>query len=160
MNRGRTATATATTTGAGATARATRTAGSAGTVAAGAVALALAAVAALGLTGCQGARRALDCAKTAATIAGDLQDLQSTATNVGQVSDPSRRQATVTALDKVRSDLKGLDDRTDDSDVHAAVDNLDTAVRNARASAAVGTTPDLKPVASAAGHLTTACASG
>lgn len=117
------------------------------------------AVSGLAVTACDSAQRAWDCAKTATTIAGDLQDLQSTATNVGQISDPSRRKATVTALDKVRSDLKGLDDRTDDSDVHAAVGNLDTAIRNARASAAAGTTPDLKPVASAAGHLTTACAS-
>lgn len=156
MNRGRTVTATAARTSR--TARTSRAAEAAGTLTTGAVALALAA-AALGLTGCDGARRALDCAKTAATIAGDLQDLQSTATNIGQVSDPSRRKATVAALDKVRSDLRGLDDRTDDSDVHAAVGNLDTAIRNARASAAAGTTPDLKPVASAAGHLTTACAS-
>lgn len=157
MNRGRTVTATAARTSR--TARTSRAAEAAGILTTGAVALALAAAAALGLTGCDGARRALDCAKTAATIAGDLQDLQSTATNIGQVSDPSRRKATVAALDKVRSDLRGLDDRTDDSDVHAAVGNLDTAIRNARASAAAGTTPDLKPVASAAGHLTTACAS-
>jgi hypothetical protein len=132
----------------------------AGTSGAVASALALAAVAGLVLTGCGGAQRALDCAKTAATIAGDLQDLQSTATNIGQVSDPSRRKATVSALDKVRADLRGLDDRTDDSDVHAAVGNLDTAVRNARTSAQNGTRPDLKPVATAAGHLTTACAPG
>jgi hypothetical protein len=123
-------------------------------------ALALAALAGLVLTGCGGAQRALDCARTATTIAGDLQDLQSTATNVGQVSDPGRRKATVAALDKVRADLRKLDDRTDDSDVHAAVGDLDTAVRNARTSAQHGTAPDLGPVGSAAGHLTTACAPG
>ncbi|WP_329178678.1 hypothetical protein [Streptomyces sp. NBC_01477] len=121
-------------------------------------ALLLAATAAL--TGCDSVDRALDCARTAATVAGDLQDLQSTATNIGQVSDPTRRHATVAALDKVRADLKNLGDRTDDSDVGTAADDLDTAVRNARTSAAAGRNPDLRPVTRAAGHLTDICTPG
>ncbi|MFG1805904.1 hypothetical protein [Streptomyces sp. NPDC049040] len=117
-------------------------------------------LAAAALTGCGGVDRALDCARTATTVAGDIQDLQSTATNIGQVSDPGRRHATVAALDKVHADLRNLGGRTDDSDLGSAISDLDTAVRDARASAAKGDTPDLHPVARAAGHLTDVCTPG
>lgn len=126
------------------------------------LAVALAAVTtalcATALVSCDSVNRALDCAKTAASIAGDVQDLQNSATNIGQVSDAGRRRDTVDALDKVHSDLKKLD--PGDKDVRKAADNLDTAVSNARAAAADGRTPDLKPVTSAAGHLTGACTHG
>ena len=112
------------------------------------------------LGACNAADRALDCARTAATVAGDVQDLQSTATNIGQVSDPSRRKATVTALDKVQHDLSGLGGRGHDPDVRHAVDGLSASVRTARTTAADGRTPDLGPVASAASHLTAVCAPG
>jgi hypothetical protein len=114
----------------------------------------------LALTGCDGADRAWDCAKTAAHIAGDIQDLQDKATNLGQVSDASRRQETVNALDKVRADLTGLGDHPHDADVAKAADNLDTAVDDARMSVVHGRTPDLKPVGTAAADLTRVCAPG
>jgi hypothetical protein len=123
----------------------------------GAVALALAAAA---LTGCNSVTRALDCAKSAATIAGDVQDLQSTATNIGQVSDASRRRATLDAFDKVQSDISSLGDRTDDSGVSDALGRLGTAVHGARTTAADGGTPDLRPVTDAAGNLTDVCTPG
>jgi hypothetical protein len=112
------------------------------------------------LTACAGVHRAIDCAKTAASIAGDVQDLQNSATNVGQVSDASRRKDTVNALDKVDRDLKKLGGKKRGSDVDKAVDDLDTAVHNARTAADEGRTPDLKPVGSAASHLTGVCAKG
>ncbi|WP_335977782.1 MULTISPECIES: hypothetical protein [Streptomycetaceae] len=111
-------------------------------------------------TACQGAAaRALDCAKTAAAIAGDIQDLQSTATNVGQVSDAGRRKDTVSALDKVQKDLNRLGSGHG-SDVGHAASDLSTSVRHARTTAAGGHDPDLRPVASAAGRLTVVCAKG
>lgn len=112
------------------------------------------------LTACHGVTRALDCARTAATVAGDVQDLQSNATNIGQVSDPSRRKATVKALDKVQTDLDRIGDRRHDPDVSHAVSDLSASVRRARTSAADGHNPDLRPVGSAAGHLTAVCAQG
>jgi hypothetical protein len=117
-------------------------------------------LACLVLTGCAGVNRALDCAETAATVAGDIQDLQNAATNIGQVTDGSRRQATVSALDNVRADLKDLGGRTSDSDVTQAVADLDAAVRDARTSAAGGATPDLDPLVSAAARLTGVCTPG
>ncbi|BBA97605.1 hypothetical protein RVR_3430 [Actinacidiphila reveromycinica] len=112
------------------------------------------------LTACQGTTRALDCVRTAATVAGDVQDLQSTATNIGQVSDPGRRKDTVAALDKVQKDLDRIGDRGDGSDVGHAVADLSASVRRARTTAADGRDPDLRPVASAAGRLTVVCARG
>jgi uncharacterized protein YoxC len=112
------------------------------------------------LTACNSVTRALDCAKTAAAVAGDVQDLQSTATNIGQVSDPSRRNATQDALDKVQSDLSGVGDRSHDSDVGHAVDDLSASVHKARTTAADGRTPDLKPVATATSRLTDVCTPG
>ena len=112
------------------------------------------------LTACGGVNRAIDCAKTAASIAGDVQDLQNSATNVGQISDASRRTNTVNALDKVERDLKKLGGKNRDSDMDKAVDDLDTAVHNARTAADQGKTPDLKPVGSAASHLTGVCTRG
>ena len=112
------------------------------------------------LTACDGVHRALDCARTAASIAGDVQDLQNSATNVGQVSDASRRKNTVNSLDKVERDLKKLGGKDRGKDVNKAVDDLDTAVHNARTAADQGKTPDLAPVGSAASHLTGVCAKG
>jgi hypothetical protein len=116
-------------------------------------------VLAVTLTGCHGVTHALDCARTAATIAGDIQDLQGTATNIGQVSDASRRKATVNALDKVQGDLDHVAGPHDPGVDHA-VSRLSTAVRQARAAAVDGRDPDLRPVASAAGGLTDVCTPG
>lgn len=136
---------------------------SATAVAAVFAALALAA----GATACDGAAaRAWDCAKTAATIAGDVQDLESTATNIGQVSEDARRQDTVDALDKLQSDLDtigrrdgdGNSDKDGGSATKKAVSRLSDSVHTARDQAQDGRTPDLKPVASAAGHFTDVCA--
>ncbi|MEW2517743.1 hypothetical protein [Actinacidiphila alni] len=110
------------------------------------------------LVACDNVDRALDCAKTAASIAGDVQDLQNSATNIGQVSDANRRHDTRAALDKVQRDLKNLN--TDNAKVSKAVDDLDTAVRNARTAADDGRTPDLTPIGTAASHLTVTCAHG
>ena len=107
-----------------------------------------------------GVTRALDCARTAATVAGDIQDLQSNATNIGQVSDPSRRKATVKALDKVQTDLTGIGHRSKDRKVDQAVTNLSSSVSTARAGAADGKNPDLRPVVSAGAHLTAVCTPG
>jgi hypothetical protein len=122
-------------------------------------------VLAAGATACDGAAaRAWDCAKTAATIAGDVQDLQSTATNIGQVSEAERRHDTVDALDRLQDDLDRIGKRDGggdgDGDTKKAVTRLSDSVRAARDQAADGRTPDLKPVASAAGHFTDVCAGG
>jgi hypothetical protein len=122
-------------------------------------AAAVAVLLASGLTACHGGTRALDCARTAATVAGDVQDLQSTATNIGQASDPGRRKATVAALDKVRNDLDRMGDRRHDPEVSRAVSDLSTSVREARTSAAHGDEPDLHPLTTATGHLTAVCTS-
>ncbi|SEG79004.1 hypothetical protein SAMN05216223_11187 [Actinacidiphila yanglinensis] len=126
-----------------------------------AVPAALAAVLlAASLTACGGVHRAWDCAKTAATIAGDVQDLEGNATNIGQVGDSSRRQDTVDSLDKLQKDLDRIGNRHDNPALDDAVTDLSDSVSHARTSALHGDNPDIGPIAGAAGHLTAACAQG
>lgn len=105
---------------------------------------------------CDGMSKALDCAKIAARIAGDVQDLQSTATNIGQLSDGSRRQDTSDALSKIQKDLQGIGGG-DHADVHKAVGDLSAALTRAKDRAEAGKSVDVTSIADAAGQLTVAC---
>lgn len=115
------------------------------------VALAGAALVASSLAGCSWIERGLDCASTAATIAGEVQDVQ----NVGQ--DP---RAIVRELREVESALSDLKAKTDDANVEQSITELQAAVEKARTQAEAGKVPDLQPVVRAAGNLTKVCATG
>ncbi|MFI9102117.1 hypothetical protein ACIGXA_16490 [Streptomyces fildesensis] len=109
---------------------------------------------------CDGMDKALDCAKIAARIAGDVQDLQSTATNIGQVSEQSRRQDTSASLSKLEKDLQEVGGNSVHVEVRKAVDDLSAALGSARERAKDGKGPDVKPLADAAGRLSVACTTG
>ncbi|MDH6579818.1 hypothetical protein [Kitasatospora sp. MAP5-34] len=111
------------------------------------------------LASCSSANKALSCGKTAVSVAGDVQDLTDSATNVGQLTDESRRQKTVQALKKLDEDAGKLRKPGSKADLKKVADDLSKAVGNAQKSVADGTTPDLGPIASAAGDLTKTCAS-
>lgn len=114
-------------------------------------ALATTVLVAAGLTGCSALERALDCADAAATIAGEVQDVQ----NVGE--DP---RAIVTELRDVERTLKDLKQDTDNADVKKAIGDLETEVTKARKTAEKGKVPDVQPVTEGAGNLTEVCAGG
>ncbi|MDJ0344402.1 hypothetical protein QMK19_29995 [Streptomyces sp. H10-C2] len=119
---------------------------------------AIAAAAALTLpaaAGCSAIDKALDCAHVAATVAGDVQNLQNAVGNAG-----NSPQDAVNALDQISRDLKDVGSKTGNADVGKAVTDLTTAVQNARTAANKGTTPDITPVADAAGELTKVCTPG
>jgi hypothetical protein len=116
----------------------------------------LVAVVGAGLTGCNGTKDAMGCGKTAISIAGDVQDLQDSATNVGQLTDKARRQRTVDALKKLGDDASQLSG----SGGGKAAQDLTKAVENAQQSVAHGKKPDLGPIGTAAAEATKACASG
>ncbi|MCM2419578.1 MULTISPECIES: hypothetical protein [Streptomyces] len=119
---------------------------------------ALAAAAALTLpaaAGCSAIDKALDCAHVAAAVAGDVQNLQNAVGNAG-----NSPQDAVNALDQISRDLKDVGNKTGNADVSKAVNDLNTAVKNARTAANNGTTPDVTPVADAAGELTKVCTPG
>ncbi|MDF9813439.1 hypothetical protein [Streptomyces sp. SPB162] len=119
---------------------------------------ALAAAAALTLpaaAGCSAIDKAHDCAHVAAAVAGDVQNLQNAVSNAG-----NSPQDAVNALDQISNDLKDVGNKTDNADVTKAVNDLNTAVKNARTAANKGTTPDVSPVADAAGELTKVCTPG
>ncbi|MDJ0343580.1 hypothetical protein QMK19_26825 [Streptomyces sp. H10-C2] len=109
---------------------------------------------------CDGMDKALDCAKVATRIAGDVQDLQSAATNIGQLSEKSRRQDTSASLAKIEKDLREVGGNTVHVDVRRAVDDLSTALVHARDRARDGRGPDVAPLADAAGRLSIACTTG
>jgi hypothetical protein len=110
-------------------------------------------------TACDGMDTALDCAKVAARIAGDVQDLQSTATNIGQLSERGRREDTAASLAKLRKDLQQVGGGSG-ADVRKAVEGLSAALGSAEERARTGKEPDGTALADAAGRLSVACTTG
>ncbi len=110
------------------------------------------------LTACDDTTMA--CAKSAATIVGDIQDLEDSATNVGQIADESRRKDTLKALDRLQSDIGKAGGKQHNAKVGSALSDLDHSVGQARKDAKAGRTVNVNAVAKAASHLTVACTSG
>ncbi|MEU3520332.1 hypothetical protein ABZ770_34565 [Streptomyces sp. NPDC006654] len=118
-----------------------------------AAAAATTALAAALFTGCGTVDTALDCVQTADSIADGVTGLQQAVENAAD--DPTRTDA---SLDAIQRNLKKIGDRTDDTDVNKAVDDLQRAVDNVRAEIRNGdATPDVTPVTDAAGELTKVC---
>jgi len=104
-------------------------------------------------TGCDAVNKALDCVQTAETVADSVTDLQQAVENAA--TDPTRLDESLAGIDK---NLNSLGDKTDDTDVNKAVDNLREAVTNVRKAIDSGDkTPDLSPLTDAAGELTKVC---
>ncbi|WP_369223025.1 hypothetical protein AB5J52_18060 [Streptomyces sp. R39] len=105
------------------------------------------------LTGCDSVNTALDCVRTADSIADSVTDLQQAVENAA--NDPTQTDA---SLDSIQQNLRKIGDRTDDADVNKAVDHLQQAVDNVRTAVRNGdSTPDVTPVTDAAGELTKVC---
>ncbi|WP_405919570.1 hypothetical protein [Streptomyces longwoodensis] len=120
-----------------------------------AIATALAAVALTTVvaTGCDAVDKALDCVQTADTIADGVTRLQQAVENAS--NDPTQIDESLQTID---TDLDRIGDRTDDTDVNKAVDDLQRAVDNVRTAVRNGDrTPDISPVTDAAGELTKVC---
>lgn len=103
------------------------------------------------LTGCGAIERGLDCAATAATIAGEVQDVQ----NAGE--DP---RAVVRELRDVEQALSDLTAQSEDGSVRQAVADLQNAVEAARQRAESGRVPSLRPILDASNDLTSVCVGG
>ncbi|MFF3006143.1 hypothetical protein ACFVTF_25425 [Kitasatospora sp. NPDC057940] len=122
-----------------------------------AAALALLATAPL-LSACKDVDQALDCGKQAVSITGDIQDLASSAINVGQLTDQDRRKHTSDALKKVGDDIKKLRDHNNGDKLDKATDKLNKAVSSAQDNVSKGKMPDIGAITDAAGDVTSACA--
>ncbi|MGK5629972.1 hypothetical protein [Streptomyces sp. URMC 123] len=120
---------------------------------------ALAALALLGATaavGCGAVDKAFDCARTANAVAGSVDKLRQAASDAAE--NPLQAEQALNDIDK---SLQDLGDRTDDADLRKAVTDLDKAVDNVRQAIRNGdTTPDIGPVADAAGELGKVCTPG
>ncbi|WP_405886721.1 hypothetical protein OG739_14740 [Streptomyces longwoodensis] len=104
-------------------------------------------------TGCDAVDKALDCVQTADTIADGVTRLQQAVENAS--NDPTQIDESLQTID---TDLDRIGDRTDDTDVNKAVDDLQRAVDNVRTAVRNGDrTPDISPVTDAAGELTKVC---
>src|SRR3954471_6425630 len=103
-----------------------------------------AAVAAVGLTvglttGCDAVSKALDCVQTADAIADSVTDLQQAVESAS--NDPTQLEESLASIDK---NLDEIGDKTDNTDVNKAVDDLGAAVGNVRTAVKNGDeTPDL-----------------
>ncbi|MEU0598003.1 hypothetical protein ABZ484_07060 [Streptomyces sp. NPDC006393] len=118
-----------------------------------AAATAAVALAVSALTGCDAVDKALDCVQTADSIADSVTDLQQAVQNAS--NDPTQTDEALAAIEK---DLKKIGDKTDNTDVNKAVDDLGKAVDNVRTAVRNGDkTPDVTPVTDAAGELTKVC---
>jgi predicted nucleic acid-binding Zn-ribbon protein len=122
------------------------------------IAIAAAAIAAVGLTaglttGCDAVGKAMDCVQTADAIADSVTELQQAVE--GAANDPTQLEESLTSIDK---NLDKISDKTDNTDVNKAVDDLQQAVTNVRDAVKNGDqTPDISPVTDAAGELTKVC---
>jgi predicted nucleic acid-binding Zn-ribbon protein len=122
------------------------------------IAIAATAIAAVGLTaglttGCDAVGKAMDCVQTADAIADSVTELQQAVE--GAANDPTQLEESLTSIDK---NLDKISDKTDNTDVNKAVDDLQQAVTNVRDAVKNGDqTPDISPVTDAAGELTKVC---
>ncbi|MFB7493926.1 hypothetical protein ACFC09_04330 [Streptomyces sp. NPDC056161] len=104
-------------------------------------------------TGCDSVNKALDCVRTADSIADSVTRLQQAVETA--TTDPTQAAE---SLDAIQKNLDKIGDTTDNADVNKAVDDLGTAVDTIRTAIKNGdTTPDVGPVTDAAGELTKVC---
>ncbi|MFL4904398.1 hypothetical protein ACJ6WF_14740 [Streptomyces sp. MMS24-I2-30] len=104
-------------------------------------------------TGCDSVNKALDCVRTADSIADSVTRLQQAVENAA--TDPTQAAE---SLDAIQKNLDKIGDTTDNADVNKAVDDLGAAVDTIRTAIKNGdSTPDVGPVTDAAGELTKVC---
>ncbi|ARF55495.1 hypothetical protein [Streptomyces gilvosporeus] len=107
------------------------------------------------LSACSAVDKARDCADTATAVVNAVDKLQQAAGN--SLDDPKKAER---ALDDIDRNLKKVRDTTDDADLSAAIDRMNTGIRNARTSLKNAKAPDLKPITDAAGAMTKTCTPG
>ncbi|MGW7008534.1 hypothetical protein ACWGCW_38600 [Streptomyces sp. NPDC054933] len=112
-----------------------------------------------GFTACNDLNRSVDCGKSALKIAGDVQDVVSAVTNVGNLVDSERRASTSESIGKLQRDVGELDKSSHNVDQRKAADDVAKAARGVQAAADKGATPDVKPLADAAAELSKVCTS-
>ncbi|MFJ6796492.1 hypothetical protein [Streptomyces sp. NPDC091268] len=120
-----------------------------------AVALA-AALAVPAITSCDAISTAMDCANTAVAITDGANDLQQAVSQAGNSPQDAQN-----ALNQIETNLKKVGDQTDNADLSKAIESMNTAVKNVRASIEKGdSVPDATPVADAAKEISKVCTPG
>ncbi|MFD9481564.1 MULTISPECIES: hypothetical protein [Streptomyces] len=108
------------------------------------------------LSACDAISTAMDCANTAVAITDGANDLQQAVSQAGNSPQDAQN-----ALNQIETNLKKIGDQTDNADLGKAIDSMNTAVKNVRASIESGNSvPDIQPVADAAGEISKVCTPG
>ncbi|WP_411127312.1 hypothetical protein [Streptomyces sp. x-19] len=118
-------------------------------------ALAAASIALPLLTACGAVQRAVDCTHTATALVDGVDKLHTAADKA--TDDP---QEATKALDALDADLHRLSASTDDPELAGAVDTMSTGIKNARQALADDEAPDLTPIGTSLGRITSACTPG
>ncbi|MFI1971705.1 hypothetical protein BLA24_19715 [Streptomyces cinnamoneus] len=103
-------------------------------------------------TGCDAAKKAVDCARVGVEITGNADDLQRTVSDANGTSDAADK-----ILDTLDRDTKKLKEKTDNVDVRKVLDHLQQALTNVRDALRDDRKPDLTPLKDAAGELGKVC---
>ncbi|GAB7182925.1 hypothetical protein ATKI12_2756 [Kitasatospora sp. Ki12] len=106
----------------------------------------------LSMVSCSAAQKAIDCGNTAVKITGDIADVTKAYDNASNDSAAAGK-----ALQKLKTDLDQVGKNSKSTDVAKAVTDLQKQVENVQRAADKNEVPDLKPLGSAAGNLTSAC---
>ncbi|MFF7993757.1 hypothetical protein ACFZDG_28710 [Kitasatospora xanthocidica] len=106
----------------------------------------------LSMVSCSAAQKAIDCGNTAVKITGDIADVTKAYDNASNDSAAAGK-----ALQKLKTDLDQVGKNSKNTDVAKAVTDLQKQVENVQRAADKNEVPDLKPLGSAAGNLTSAC---
>lgn len=108
------------------------------------------------LTGCRSGSASMDCGKSALTLAGDLQDVTGSVTNVGNIADSSHRE-TSQAVAKLRHDADAMAADSHDPAQRRAAEAVARQASAVDAAVDDGRTPHLGALANAVGAWTKTC---
>ncbi|WP_316528993.1 hypothetical protein [Kitasatospora brasiliensis] len=106
----------------------------------------------LSMVSCSAAQKALDCGNTAVKITGDIADVTQAYDNASNDSVAAGK-----ALQKLKNDLDQVGKNSKNTDVTKAVADLEKQIENVQKAADKNEVPDLKPLGSAAGNLSSVC---
>ncbi|MFJ9420135.1 hypothetical protein ACIRPT_39170 [Streptomyces sp. NPDC101227] len=107
------------------------------------------------LSACDAVNKAMDCGRTATAVVDAVDKLQQAVGN--SLDDPQKAEQ---ALDDIDQNLKKVRDSSSDPDLSAAIDKMNTGIKNARKDIKATKAPDIQPITDTAGDMTKICTPG
>ncbi|MGN5376900.1 hypothetical protein ACQ4WX_02515 [Streptomyces lasalocidi] len=110
-------------------------------------------------SGCDGAKRSVDCGKSALKIAGDVQDVMDAVSNVGNLVDSERRKQTSESFGKLQRDIEDVARNSHNIDQRKTANDVALVAQRIKDAVNKGDSPDVRPLGDAAAELSKACTS-